>query len=64
VARAVHNLDFSLVTKEALTNGDQWKDHAVIARHVFDRTCRFFPIVVTSVMGLYPRCAGKLRSLE
>jgi len=42
-----------------VTNGDQWKEgHAVIDIHVFGR------IVVGSVKGVYPRCAGQLHSFK
>jgi hypothetical protein len=49
VARAVHNLDFRLVTKG---KGDQRKGHSVIRIHVFERICMFYPTVIASVQEL------------
>jgi hypothetical protein len=36
----------------------------MVENDVFDTICMFFPDVVASVKGLYPRCAGQLHSLE
>jgi len=51
---------------KGLTNGDQWKGHEVIEISVLinSKKKRFPSAAITSLMGLYPRSAGKLHSLD
>ena len=60
VVTAAHKFDFRLFLNE-ITNGDGWKEvHAVTET----RSMCFPPIVVSSVKGHYPRCAGHLHSVH
>jgi len=65
VVKAVHTFDCTLVINETPNNVNQWKDHAVIKTHFFDRIYIVSPpTVVSSLKGLYPRWASQLYSLE
>jgi hypothetical protein len=69
VVKAVHMVDFKLVinktpNKQRLVFVKKL-GHVVIETHVFWTGATCFPTtVVTSVTGLYPRCAGQMCSVK
>jgi hypothetical protein len=59
------NFNCDLLETQRLINDDRWQEGRIVTEAlVFDRICMVSPTVVESVMGLYPRCSGKLHSLE
>ena len=63
VVRDLHRIYFEIVKTKRLTDGDQFKGHALFETHILDRIHMFYSDLVATMKGLHPPCAGKLPSV-